>query len=158
MDNEALKTLVGQGLSAMRAGGDVAARATSDIRQDSTNPDLQQMLDRGTEQSKQWQQRIEQALEQAGGGDQNDNKVLEAHFEVSKPIRQQAPDPVSRDLGIIAAGQLALHYWIASFGTMKAYTAQLGMTEASQAMDQCSDEAGEADKELTQLARQVMRA
>ena len=156
MDNQALKTLVGQGLSAMKAGGDVAAQATADVRKDATNSDLQQALDRGNEQAKQWQQRIEQALEQAGGGDQHDNKVLEAHYEVSKLIRGQAPDPTSRDLGIIAAGQLALHYWIASFGTMKAYTARIGLTEASQLMDQCSDEAGEADKQHTELAQKIM--
>ncbi len=156
MNDEALKTLVGQGLSAMKAGGDVAAQATADVRQDATDPELQQALDRGNEQAKQWQERIEQALEQAGGGDQHDNKVLEAHFEVSKLIRGQAPDAVSRDLGIIASSQLALHYWIASFGTMKAYTAKLDLTEASQAMDQCSDEAGEADKQMTALAQKIM--
>ena len=156
MNNDALKTLVGQGLSAMKAGGEVAARATGEVRQDASSPELQQALDRGNEQSKQWQSRIDQALQQAGGGDQNDNQVLEAHYHVSKLIRGQAPDPVSRDLGIIAAGQLALHYWIASFGTMKAYLAQLGMTEGSQAMDQCSNEAGEADKQHTELAQKIM--
>ncbi len=156
MDDQALKTLVGQGLSAMKAGGDVAARATAEIRSDATDPNLQQALDRGNEQAKQWQGRIEQALEQAGGGDQHDNKVLEAHHEVSKLIRQQATDQSSRDLGIIASGQLALHYWIASFGTMKAYTARLGLTEASQAMDQCSDEAGQADKQFSELATKIM--
>ena len=151
MDNGALKTLVGQGLSAMKAGGEVAARSMAEIRQQVSNPELQQMLERGDEQSKQWGQRIEQALGQAGGGDQNDNKVLEAHYQVIKQISGQAPDPVSRDLGIIAGGRIALHYWIASFGTIKAYTPKHGKT-----MDQCSDEAGQADKHMTALAQKIM--
>ena len=82
--------------------------------------------------------------------------MLEAHYEVSQKIRQQAPDDYSRDLGIIAAGQLALHYWIASFGTLRTYAAQAGLDQTEQAMQTSLQEAKQADEQHTQLAQQIM--
>ena len=156
MANESLKTLVQQGLAALKAGSQVAAKATADIQQDAKNPQLKSALDQGNETSKQWATRIDRALQEAGGGGQQENPVLEAHFEVSKKIRQQAPDDYSRDLGIIAAGQLALHYWIASFGTLRTYAAQAGLQQTQQDMQSSLDEAKRADEQHTQLAEQIM--
>ena len=57
------------------------------------------------------------AQREAGEAQTQDNPILQAHYEVSKRIRGEASDAQTRDLGIVAAGQLALHYWIAAFGT-----------------------------------------
>jgi len=114
-----------QGLTALRAGGEVAKRATGEIQDDASNPDLQAALQAGNKTSEQWAQRIEQALQETGSAEEVGNPVLEALYEVSKKIRQKAPNAMSRDLGIIAAGQLALHYWIAAFGTLGNYAAKL---------------------------------
>ena len=73
-------------------------------------------------------------------------------------IRQQAPDDTSRDLGIIANGQLALHYWIAAFGTIRTYAAQIGMEETARAMQACLDEAKEGDTAHTTIAQRIMGA
>lgn len=156
MNNDALKELVAQGLSAMKAGGDVAAKATDEIGNDASAPELKQALDDGNRASQQWKERIERAEQAAGGGQQGDNKVLEAHYEVSRLIRQQAPDQSSRDLGIIASSQLALHYWIASFGTMANYTKQLGMEDVARELKQSADEAKQADERYTQIAEQLL--
>ena len=156
MANESVKQLVSQGLAAMKAGSDVAARATDEINNDASHPDLKATLQQGSQQSQEWAQRIDRALSQAGGGDTNDNPVLEAHYEVSRRIRGQAPDDQSRDLGIIAAGQLALHYWIAAFGTMANYTRHCGMDDVARDMKTSADEAKQADEKHTQLAEQLL--
>lgn len=150
-----LKALVSQGLAAMKAGSDVAARATDEIAQDATHPDLKAALDEGNRTSREWADRIDRALRQAGG-DQQDNPILEAHYEVSRRIRQQATDEQSRDLGIIASGQLALHYWIAAFGTMASYTRTLGLDDVAQDMKSSVDEAKQADEQHTRLAEQLL--
>lgn len=150
-----LKALVSQGLAAMKAGSDVAARATDEIAQDATHPDLKAALDEGNRTSKEWAARIDRALRQAGG-DQQDNPILEAHYEVSRRIRQQATDEQSRDLGIIASGQLALHYWIAAFGTMANYTRTLGLDDVAQDMKSSAEEAKQADEQHTKLAEQLL--
>ena len=156
MPDDNLKTLVSQGLAAMKAGSDVAAKATDEISNDASHPDLKAALEQGNQTSKQWAQRIERAGQQAGGGNQQDNPVLDAHYEVSRRIRQQAADPTSRDLGIIASGQLALHYWIASFGTMASYTKQLGMDDVASDMKSSADEAKQADEQHTKLAEKLL--
>lgn len=158
MATEQLKQLIQQGLAAMKAGGQVAATATAEIQNDARDPQLKSALNESNETSKQWTARIDRALAEAGGAGQQENPILEAHFQVSKKIRQQAPDDSTRDLGIIAAGQLALHYWIASFGTMRTYAAQAGLQQAEQAMQTCLDEAKQADEQHTKIAKQILGA
>ena len=158
MANEQLRTLIQQGFAALKAGSQVAADATDEIQQDAHDPQLKAALKQGNETSKQWAARIDRALAEAGGGGEQQNPILEAHYQVSKKIRQQAPDAYSRDLGIIAAGQLALHYWIASFGTLRTYAAQVGLTQVEQDMQTSLDEAKQADKQHTELAEQIMGA
>lgn len=156
MADDNLKQLVAQGLAAMKAGSDMAAKATDEISNDAKHPALKSALDEGNNTSKQWAERIDRALQQAGGGGEQDNPILEAHYEVSRRIRGQAPDDTSRDLGIIASGQLALHYWIASFGTMANYANKLGMEDVGRDMKQSADEAKQADEKHTQIAEQLL--
>ena len=118
MAPDSLKQLISQGLAALQAGSQVAAGATAEIQQAAHDPRLKSALDQGNDTAKQWAARIDRALAEAGGAGDKQNPILEAHYQVSQKIRQQAPDDLTRDLGIIAAGQLALHYWIASFGTL----------------------------------------
>lgn len=158
MANDNLKELVSQGLSAMKAGSDVAARATDEISNDASHPDLKAALEQGNRTAQEWADRIDRALEQTGPGQQDDNKILEAHYEVSRLIRQQAPDATSRDLGIVAAGQLALHYWIASFGTMVSYLEAVGLEDAAGEMKASVDEAKQADQQHTELAGKLLAA
>ena len=156
MPNTNLKILVSQGLAAMKSGSDVAAKATDEIGGDASHPQLRAALEEGNRTSRQWAERIDRALQQSDGSDQQDNPVLEAHYDVSRRIRQAAPDEASRDLGIIASGQLALHYWIAAFGTMANYTKQLGMEDVAAELKASADEAKQADEKHTQLAEQLL--
>ena len=71
---------------------------------------------------------------------------------VTRKLRPAA----SRDLGIVAAGQLALHYWIAAFGTLASYAKQLGMEQAARDLHQCVEEAKAADEQHTALAEKLL--
>lgn len=156
MNEENFKQLVTDGLLALKVGGRVAATATDEIMGAATDPELKSTLETGNETAKEWQTRIEQAMSETGASGEGENPILEAHYEVSKRIRDAAADDQTRDLGIIAAGQLALHYWIASFGTLKAYAGRLGMDQTVQAMSQSLEEAKQADEQHTQLAARIM--
>ena len=156
MSDDNLKQLVSQGLTAMKAGSEVAAKATDEISNDATHPALKAALEQGNSTSKQWAERIERARQQMSGGGEQDNPILDAHYEVSRRIRSQAPDATSRDLGIVASGQLALHYWIAAFGTMASYTNKLGMNDIARGMKQSADEAKQADEAHTGIAEQLL--
>jgi len=158
MNSEAFKQLIKDGLSAQQAGSKVAAKATDDIQDDATNTELKSLLEQGNNTAKQWQQRIEQAIAEAGGVDEQDNEILEAHYEVSKKIRQEAETDTVRDLGIIASGQLALHYWIASFGTVASYAEAVGLAQTAQQLHRSVDEAKQADEQHTALAKRLLAA
>ena len=157
MADEQLKQLVVQGLAALKSGSQVAAGATDEIENDASDEGLKAALRQGNDVSKQWSERIDRALQEAGEAQSQDNPILQAHYEVSKRIRGEAQDAQSRDLGIIAAGQLALHYWIAAFGTLRTYAAKLGMTQTEQDFQKCVDEAKQADEQHTELAAKIMQ-
>ena len=158
MADQHLKSLVAQGLNAMKAGSEVAKAATADIHHDAAHPELKAALETGTKVSAQWEQRIQHAIREAGEADQVGNPVMEAHFEISRKIRDRADNHLTRDLGIVAAGQLALHYWIAAFGTMENYATKLGMTQTAQEMKTSLDEAKQADQKHTALAEKLLQA
>lgn len=157
MDTQALKQLMVQGLGALKSGAEISARASDEIENDATNPELKAALKQGAQTSAQWVTRIDQALQEAGGGgQQQDNPIMQAHNEVAKRTRAQATESSSRDLGIIAAAQLALHSWIASFGTLQAYAKRAGLPQTEQAMAQSLGEAKQADEQMTALAIRIM--
>ena len=89
--------------------------------------------------------------------DEIENQILQAHYDVSKQIRRDAQDDQSRDLGIIASGQMALHYWIAAFGTQKSYASQAGLREIEQSMGSSLEDAKRADQAYTELAKKILQ-
>lgn len=153
-----IKALVAQGLQALQAGSEVAKRATAEIQGDATDPALKAALEAGNTQAGAWARRIQDAIREAGPAEDTGNPVLEAIHDVSKKIRQKAPDAMTRDLGIIASGQLALHYWIGAFGTLKTYAAKCGMMGVQGSLQACTDEAKQADQRYTELAQGIMGA
>lgn len=155
-NEQQLKQLIKDGLSAMKTGSDTAAKATDAISNAAKNPLLKEALKKGNETSKKWAERIDKALQEAGAGEQKPNPVIDGIGQVNQNILNSAPDDYSRDLGIIAGGQLAIHYWIAAFGTMASYTEQAGLSETKQAMKMSADEAKQADEEHTRIAKEIM--
>ena len=156
MANEQLKQLIKDGLSAMKTGSETAAKATDAINDAAKDPKLKEALKKGNETSKKWAERIDKALQEAGTGEKRDNPVIDGIGTVNQTILNSAPDDYSRDLGIIAGGQLSIHYWIAAFGTMASYTEAAGMSEAQQAMKTSAEEAKAADEEQTKIAKDIM--
>lgn len=153
-----LKTLVAQGLQALKAGGEVAKRATAEIQGDASDSGLKSALEASNKTAEGWAQRLQKAVQDAGPAEDTGNPILEAHYDVSKKIRQKAPDAMTRDLGIIAAGQLALHYWIAAFGTLRTYAAKAGMMSVQGSMQACLDEAKQSDERYNDVALKIMNA
>lgn len=162
MADQDVKTLMAQGLQAFKAGGAVAQAAISEIHNDASDPELLSDLQASNKMSEQWAQRVERAIEEVGftedADNHDDNLIVEAHFETSRRLRQKAPDNLSRDLGIIAMHQIALHYWIAAFGTLRIYAQSAGMSQTVDDMQACLDEAKEVDRQSTNLAGKLLAA
>ena len=156
MANTQLKQLIKEGFAAMKTGIEMTAENTSDVVNAAQNPKLKEALEKSSKTSQKIAERVERGLQEAGGSEKRNNYVIEAIGKVNQEILKEAPDATTRDLGIIAAGQLAAHYWIASFGTMQSYAEEAGLDQAAQEMKTCLQEAKEADEEYTKIAEKIM--
>ena len=156
MNQDSLRQLLADGLPALKAGGRIAAESADEIKSSASDSELKSLLETGNEKSREWQARIDRAMDEVGSSGEGENPIMRAHYDVSKQIREAAPDDQVRDLGIIASGQLVLHYWIAAFGTMAAYAKQLGLEQTKQEMGSSVEEAKQADEQHTRLAERIM--
>ncbi len=159
MERETLRALAAQALTAMKAGNQIVAKSVGDIQDVVQDQGLGASLDKGAKLREVWASRIDVALHAVGGTEgEMINPVISGLQEVGAKIRRQAPDDVSRDLGICANGQMSLHYWIAAFGTVRAYLHQLDLQEAAGAMRDSLDEAKQADEEHNRIAERILAA
>lgn len=157
MNEENLKHLVAQGLQALKSAGEIGKGAAAEVANDATDPELKSLLAEGSKQAEEWAQKIQRALDETGEGEgSKDNPVIQAHTEVSRRIRGEAASPETRDLGIIASGQLVMHYYIASFGTLRTYAESLGMGETQRTMQGLLDEAKQTDENMTRVAEKLL--
>jgi ferritin-like metal-binding protein YciE len=156
MQNEAVKHLLTQGLHYVQAAGEIGSRSAAKTAEQASHPDLKQILDLGAKNAQQWHEKLQQCVQQLGGvSEPQKNEIVEAISMVSDKISQQTKDPMARDLGIIAAGQMALHYYIAAFGTLASYAEMLDMPEQRDVLRKCLQEAKTGDEKYTQLATQI---
>lgn len=156
MTPEQLTQLITLNLAAMKTGSNIAAAAAAEIRHDAHHPQLQAALDQGTETAQRWAARIDRALAEVGGAAAPVNHAVQAHYEVDKRLRGFATDDATRDLSIIGSGQRALHYWMAFFGTLRAYAAHAGRHQLAQDLQTSLDEAKRADEQYAHLTEQIL--
>ncbi|MGB3544863.1 DUF892 family protein, partial [Rubrivirga sp.] len=95
---------------------------------------------------------------EVGAEGERHNEVIEAVYVTAQKAREEAPDAPSRDLGIVAAGRMAIHYWTAAFDTARGYLDQLGMDESAAAMQKCLEEAQQQDVRHVELANRMTSA
>ena len=67
-----------------------------------------------------------------------------------------AKDNPVLDAGIIANAQRVEHYGIAGYGCAKTYARQLGHSDVAQVLDRMAEEAGDTDKQMSQIAETVL--
>ena len=154
---ESMKTLLQDAISAVQGGIKAGEDTAEDIQKSATHPSLKDQLRHGAEVSREWKRRFDEAAEQIGThkGSPAENPIMAAIYETGMKITDQAEDPNSRDLGIVATGQIALHYFIASFGTLAAYTQRMGMSDLASKMEACLEEAKVGDERMTEVANQI---
>ncbi len=156
MEDQTLKQLITEAIMAMKAGLKIGEDASQDLMSNAGNEQLKAALKKSNETATKWKKRVERSIEEVGGGDERENRIVEANYEVAKEIVNRAPDKYSQDLGLIATSQLSMHYWIATFGTFVNYCKQAGLDQAQKEFQASLDEAKQADEEYNQIANSIM--
>ena len=84
--------------------------------------------------------------------------AIEGIIAEAQEIMEEFKGSPALDAGLLAAAQAVEHYEIARYGTLKAWAAQLGLSEAEALLDQTLQEETATDEILTGLAETVINA
>ena len=84
--------------------------------------------------------------------------AIEGIIAEAQEIMDEFKGSPALDAGLLAAAQAVEHYEIARYGTLKAWAAQLGLTDAERLLDQTLQEETATDEILTGLAETVINA
>ena len=124
-----------------------------------SHPELKQSFEMHLEQTKHQREAVKQIIADLGEKATGHTcKAMEGLIAEGEELiaRKAKIDPKAFDAGLIAAAQRVEHYEIAGYGTLKAYAKQLGAEDALAVLNQISQEEGETDHKLTQLALKVI--
>lgn len=155
-----VKIMLQDAITAMQAASASAYETTGKVADQAHDPKLQDLLRQGAEHSQTWRERLSQAAQRIGAGQSaaGGNPVIDTIQQVGGKIIGKTADPTARDLGIIASGQLAMHYYVAAFGTMAQYAELLGEDEVARTIHDCLQEAKQGDERFTELAVEIGRS
>jgi ferritin-like metal-binding protein YciE len=83
---------------------------------------------------------------------------IQGIIEEGKKLMEEDASEDVMDAGLIAAGQKAEHYEIASYGSVKAWAELLGQEEISALLEETLEEEEAADRKLSELAESMINA
>lgn len=157
MANDAYKDWYVQGLRALKTASEQGHEAASATLAAVTDPDLKQVVETDTKLTSQHAENVARMLKTAGGDTAGmPNPIMEGIRAGNRQMVEAANDPDVRDAGIIAAAQIALHYYIAAFGTLASNAKHLGMNDEAQTLKRMVDEARTQDERFTKLAEDMV--
>jgi ferritin-like metal-binding protein YciE len=87
--------------------------------------------------------------------DTKGNSILDEMTKAAKDSVSNIDDPSLRDTALIVNGNYVEHYEIAMYGTLLAFSRQLGLQEAGNLLDQTLKEEKAADAKLTEIGRTI---
>ncbi len=157
MSNENLKQFYMQGLQALKVAGQKGHEAASETLGKVTSPELKQLVQQDTEMTQRHAKQLDELLQKAGGQAGNmDNPIIEGIQAGAKKIREAAKDEMTRDAGIVDSAQIALHYYIAAYGSLAAHAKTLEMSDAAGVLKGMVEECKQQDQKLTELAERAV--
>lgn len=118
-----------------------------------TSPELRSALEQHLEETRNHVTRLQRVFSIVGEEPKaEDNDILDEMTTVVKHMIDATEDgsPL-RDVVLILGGNQVEHYEMTSYGSLKAFAQQLGMSEAATLLDQTLQEEKAADAKLTAI-------
>ena len=123
------------------------------MSQSATDPQLRQAFDTHLQQTRQHAARLEQIFDRIGCERESEScPAMKGIIKEGSEVAKAQGDPSVRDAALIAAAQRAEHYEMASYGSVRTFASQLGMSDVASLLQQTLDEEGQTDKLLTRIA------
>jgi ferritin-like metal-binding protein YciE len=95
----------------------------------------------------------------AATGKPPDTKSNDIFDEMSSAVKDSisnVEESSLRDAALVVNGNIVEHYEIAIYGSLAAFARQLGLTEATQLLEQTLEEEKKADAKLTQIGEMLL--
>jgi ferritin-like metal-binding protein YciE len=122
-------------------------------------PKLQQALTEHLEVTKQHVTRLEQIFESMGMKPKSKACAgMKGLVTEGGELTHEKGSENLLDMALIGAAQRVEHYEIAAYGTARAFAERLGNDEAVDLLQKTLDEEKEADKTLTQISENLLKA
>ncbi len=153
MAAEAYKDFYVQGLQALKSASDQGKGDTGDTAGSITSPELKEVMSASSKILAQHADKIAQLLQKAGGDPSGiKNVIMEGIRAGAGQIIGAAKDSDIRDASVITASQIAIHYYIAAYGSLASTAKHLGLDDDAQTFSQMTEEMKTGDKRFTELA------
>jgi len=157
MKLETLRDLYVEQLHDLYSAETQLVKALPKMAKAASHSQLQRAFQTHLSQTEQHVQRLEQLFQQFGAKPKSQTcKGMEGLIAEGEEMIKMKGDPAAIDAGLIATAQRVEHYEIAGYGCVRTYAQQLGDQKAVQLLQQTLNEEGATDKQLTQLAEQVI--
>jgi ferritin-like metal-binding protein YciE len=118
-----------------------------------SSAELRTGLEQHLQETRSHVSRLERVFSIVGAeADTESNDVFDKMTSAVKNAIDETESNNLRDAALIMCGNLVEHYEIALYGTLVAFSKQLGFEDAAQLLQQTLDEEKAADAKLTQLA------
>lgn len=134
-------------------------KALPKMAKGASSPELKQTFEDHLVETKEHVARLEEIFK---GLDESPKgktcKAMKGLVEEGFGILEKDGEQFVLDAGIIAAAQKVEHYEIAGYGTVRAWANLLGDEESADLLQQTLDEEGMADKNLSELAEELVNS
>jgi ferritin-like metal-binding protein YciE len=117
------------------------------------NPELRQAFEEHASQTEAHVSRLEEVFDLIEVQPRGENcPALDGLLEETEDLLKDVNDAEVRDAGLLAAAQAVEHYEITRYGTLIAWSRQLGLSDAEPILEETLEEEKETDKLLTEIA------
>ena len=155
MAQDAFKTWYVEGLQAVKAAAEGGRAASGTAHAQNAPPAIRALMEDGAKVFGAHADKLGRLLEKAGGGaGDKPNPFWDGIQKGSQQMIQAAGDGAVRDASVVAAAQIATHYFIAAYGTLASNAKHLGLDDDAATLKGLSDEMKAADGQMTKLAEE----
>jgi ferritin-like metal-binding protein YciE len=154
--NNALHELFLEELADVYNAEQQLTKALPKMAKTAESDELREAFEAHLEETRQHASRLEEVAEKLGEALKRKTcAAMKGLIEEANDIIKEQEDSSALDAALIAAAQKVEHYEIASYGTLVAWSQQMGHDEATQLLEETLDEEKAADEKLTSVAESI---
>lgn len=152
MSTYVLNELFANGLQLLYAAHHQGAAQSVASISTSSSPALRAALTEGAALNRKQAERLEKVFKTVDlAPDGRPDKAMQGIIDSNNTLVAETGNPTERDLLNIASGQIAAHFYLATYGALRGYARALGNGKAVKLLQKTMDEFGELNKELVEL-------